>query len=73
MTCKYRKKGTTDWNGDFEHQPTYHKEKEYAECSAWLMGALNFDIKLELNGKSYLTDEETAISRGIYPTKGNLY
>ena len=56
---------------DFGNQSTYHSG--YAECGAWLKGSHNHEAKLQLNGMEYLTDEETAIAKGPYPTLGNVH
>ena len=69
MNCYYKKKGTSGWTA-ISGTSTYNSR--YAECSGWSKGNPDYDIKLELNGKEFLTDEETAISKGPYP-RGNVY
>ena len=69
LNCYYRSKGSSLWEGF--SASTYHSG--YAECSAWSKGNLNYDIKLQLNGMEYLTDEKTAIAKGPYPTLGKVH
>ena len=59
----YYKTNLTGWV-DIGNQSTYHGG--YAECSGWTKGNPDYNIKLKLNGKEYVTDEQTAISIGPY-------
>ena len=52
---------------DFE-KPTYHAK--YAECSGWRRGNPDYTIKLDLNEKTYITNENDAIANGKYPDSG---
>ena len=70
LNCYYRTKGTSMW-GEFDEPSTYHGG--YAECSGWTKGNPDYNIKLKLNGKEYVTDEQTAISIGPYRGKCNVY
>ena len=70
LNCYYKKKGSSSWNSFSSGAST--KPNGYAECSSWTKGNPSYDIKLELNGKKYFTDEETAISRGPH-TSGNVH
>ena len=70
LNCYYRSRGSSSWE-DFNSRSTYYSE--YAECSEWSKGNLNYDIKLQLNGMELLTDEETAITKGPYPKLGNVH
>ena len=75
LYCKARRKGSSPWV-DFPHYdmpPTYHYG--YAECPPWIRSTTStgFDIKLELNGKEYFTDEETSVLKGPYPGSGRLH
>ena len=70
LNCYFRRKGESGWTA-WNGISTYNSG--YAECSGWAKGNPDYDIKLELSGKEHLTDEETAISKGPYPSAGNVY
>ena len=72
LGCQYRKHGEgLAWAGSFSQPNNYHSD--YAEYTGWPKGNPNYDIKVWVNGKEYVTDEETALSNGPYPTAGNVY
>jgi hypothetical protein len=66
LDCYYSRKGEYRWTGD-SGRSTYNSG--YAECGGWEKGNPDyFHIKLYLNGKEHFTNEETAISKGPYPS-----
>ena len=69
LDCYYRRKGESGWTAFGKSTYT----SGYAECPEWTKGNHDYDIKLELNGKEHFTDEKTALSKGSYPSAGNLY
>ena len=72
LNCYFRSTGSSSWI-EFPNS-TYHSG--YAECYGWdyrITGSLNYDIKLQLNGMEYLTDEQTAIAKGPYHKLGNVH
>ena len=64
LFCQHRSNGDSDFK-DFNRHPTYHTE--YAECSKWTKGHPEYTIKLDLNEKTYITNENDAIANGKYP------
>lgn len=64
LTCNFQlKNGGPILNMEtFSHPVTYHGT--YAQCPSWTRGNTNYIITLTLNGVTYTTDENTAISKG---------
>ena len=68
LNCQFKTKSSSSWRT--MRGSNYHIG--YAECAGWAKGNPEYDIKLELNGKEYLTDEETAVAKGPYLVSGKL-
>ena len=60
LACKHSSNGV-DWN-KFGGNATYHGT--FAQCSRRKKGNPSYTIILSLNGVTYTTDENTAISNG---------
>lgn len=65
LVCKYSSGNTVAnsvvWN-KFSRNATYHGT--FAQCDRWTKGNPSYSISLTLNGKTFTTDENTAISNG---------
>ena len=60
LACKYTDDGG-NWK-NFDKDATYHDY--FAQCSPWNKGNPSRSISLSLNGVTYNTNENTAISNG---------
>ena len=59
LPCQYGKNGEMR---SFSREATYNRT--YAQCSPWTKDNPSYTITLTLNGVTYTTDENTAISNG---------
>ena len=69
LKCEYSPDGSSYYT-KFSGSSRYYNG--YAECSTRTKGNLTYAIKLTLDGKTYSTDESTAVEQGSHPLSGEF-
>ena len=64
LTCYYKDERASSFS-EFGSAASHFEG--YAECGPWSKGNEKHKIKLHLNGKHYMTDENKALARGRHP------
>ena len=69
LKCEHTPKGSSYYTKFLGSSKYYNG---YAECSKWTKGNLTHVIKLTANGRTYSTDESTAVELGSHPLSGEF-